>query len=530
MPSFQLANLSGIGLTVGFLVVGVLAGLWLALLAWRFRDSDYVRYVFGSAVFVVLALLAHRYELLDASFQGSVVAYYGIHMAFPYIAAFLALFTLSYIGARWWENPWVLVAIFAVPVALTLLLPFDASLHFFDLRHTLDRSLLYWPVQHEHGIGVVILVIYDISMVGIALVSVLGFAIRVSRRYLPQIVVLSVSITAPYITSVLNMYHLVFMGEYLVTPAFGLIFSVLGLLWAALRWGLFEASPTVWGQGSTARDDAVLAVSKDLRVVDANPTAKHLFEGDILGRSYQQILVGIPFGQMGVYRLGNLEYDVKFRAIHGSSAQIGHQIVPHDVIDLKATELELRRVNSELEILRDELREQSIRDKLTTLFNRRHLDSELPRRIALAQTRQEDLSIMLLDIDHFRQFNARWGYASGDDVLRALGSLLTNCAGPAFIPCRYGGEEFAVILPGLTLEQARQSADRLRQTAADLEIPFQERRLQVTISVAVASLHQQGAQHLQSAADEALRRAKVRGRNRVELPSSPKRTWGTGWG
>ena len=243
MPSFQLANLSGIGLTVGFLVVGVLAGLWLALLAWRFRDSDYVRYVFGSAVFVVLALLAHLYELLDASFQGSVMAYYGIHMAFPYIAAFLALFTLSYIGARWWENPWVLVAIFAVPVALTLLLPFDASLHFFDLRHTLDRSLLYWPVQYEHGIGVVILVIYDISMVGIALVSVLGFAIRVSRRYLPQIVVLSVSITAPYITSVLNMYHLVFMGEYLVTPAFGLIFSVLGLLWAALRWGLFEATP-----------------------------------------------------------------------------------------------------------------------------------------------------------------------------------------------------------------------------------------------------------------------------------------------
>jgi diguanylate cyclase (GGDEF)-like protein len=212
---------------------------------------------------------------------------------------------------------------------------------------------------------------------------------------------------------------------------------------------------------------------------------------------------------------------------HGSSGEL---IALHDVTHLKNIELELRNTNIELKHLRDEFHEQSIRDKLTGVFNRRHMDTALDEWLETVRAFDDDLGIVLFDIDHFRQFNARWGHTGGDEVLSRIGTYLLTRASDQFIPCRYGGEEFCIILPGRSLEQAHLVAESLREGILRLEIAFAGNPLKVTISASVASFRSNGDYLLWAAADEALRKAKMKGRNRIELPSKPKQTWGTGWG
>jgi diguanylate cyclase (GGDEF)-like protein len=244
-----------------------------------------------------------------------------------------------------------------------------------------------------------------------------------------------------------------------------------------------------------------------------------------VGRTLEQV---IPPGPN--FEIHDRHYQVSRSHVTGDHGLHGELITLHDVTSLKRTELKLRDANCELEELRDELRIHAIRDKLTGVFNRRHMDATLEGWVETVRESNQDLSIVLFDIDHFRQFNARWGHEGGDQVLREIGVLLNTRDSDQFIPCRYGGEEFCVILPTTDLENARLIAEKLREDVKQLEVTFKGRGMAVTISASVASFKSHGEHMLRSDADAALRKAKVKGRNRVELPSKPKQTWGTGWG
>ncbi len=112
--------------------------------------------------------------------------------------------------------------------------------------------------------------------------------------------------------------------------------------------------------------------------------------------------------------------------------------------------------------LRDTLRQQSIRDPLTGLFNRRFREETLAREVARARRAKSPLGVIMLDIDHFKCFNDTHGHAAGDAVLKALGGFLLEHVRGGDVPCRYGGEEFALILPGAVPADAAQRAEELR--------------------------------------------------------------------
>ncbi|EEE38350.1 sensor histidine kinase [Rhodobacteraceae bacterium KLH11] len=169
--------------------------------------------------------------------------------------------------------------------------------------------------------------------------------------------------------------------------------------------------------------------------------------------------------------------------------------------------------------MRDQLHDQSVRDPLTGLFNRRHMTDTLRKSISRSQQTGAPLSLIAVDVDHFKKFNDTHGHDAGDMVLRAVGAALEQGCDRDEVACRIGGEEFMLILPDNTPEEVMTRAEQIRQAVEAIAVRYGEKSLpRVTISVGVAHYPAHGTmpQDLMRTADEALYAAKDKGRNQVQ--------------
>jgi diguanylate cyclase (GGDEF)-like protein len=170
--------------------------------------------------------------------------------------------------------------------------------------------------------------------------------------------------------------------------------------------------------------------------------------------------------------------------------------------------------------LRETLREQSIRDPLTHLFNRRFLEESFGRELLLAGRKKQSIAVLFLDLDHFKRFNDTFGHDAGDMVLRSLADLFRNFFRATDICCRYGGEEFAIILPESTAQVAAIRADALRSEVKSLRLQYKKQPLgPLTVSVGVAAFPEHGStsEELLKIADQCLYESKSRGRDVVTV-------------
>jgi diguanylate cyclase (GGDEF)-like protein/PAS domain S-box-containing protein len=167
--------------------------------------------------------------------------------------------------------------------------------------------------------------------------------------------------------------------------------------------------------------------------------------------------------------------------------------------------------------LREIMREQANRDPLTGLFNRRYLDDTLPRELMHAQRHNSQTCLAMLDIDHFKQFNDTFGHEAGDLILRELGCVLRESIRKSDIACRFGGEEFVVVLFDSPLETSRQHIEKICTDVKEMQIRHGEQLLgTLTLSVGLIDAHNGlTADDLLRAADEALYAAKSAGRDRI---------------
>jgi len=198
-----------------------------------------------------------------------------------------------------------------------------------------------------------------------------------------------------------------------------------------------------------------------------------------------------------------------------------HRVRKQLQIDEQALQKQLDEINT----LQRQLSDQANRDALTGLYNRRYLDSTLERELARCQREGLPLSLMLLDLDHFKRINDTYGHQAGDEVLKQLADMLNAQARSADVVCRFGGEEFLLLLPNMPLAVAQERAEQWRSGFAAMTMVFGEFRMQGTLSIGLSCYpgHGTSPQALIRSADRALYRAKSEGRNRVvvaELPSA----------
>lgn len=297
---------------------------------------------------------------------------------------------------------------------------------------------------------------------------------------------------------------------------------------ALFRFHMFDLAPIARDTVFEVMHDPVLALNTENRLADYNRAAQAVFPDlgpakvgglatEVLG-AYPD-LRGCLEDDKGIVCEGDMEVQVRSgKATHvfkvsiipirmGRDESAGKLVVLQDITEHKK--------------LLARLRELANKDELTGIFNRRRLMEACGEELVRAARLGRPLSLIILDLDHFKRVNDTHGHQAGDEVLQGVARVIQDRLRPYDIFGRYGGEEFAVVLPETAPESGREIAERLRRDLEDHPLPVLGGELAVTASFGVAGVAEVTGEHsvrtLLQQADMALYRAKDKGRNRVEL-------------
>ena len=275
----------------------------------------------------------------------------------------------------------------------------------------------------------------------------------------------------------------------------------------------------ITGYGS----DEVIGKNPRILKTDKTPRETHrqLWQELTSGREWQGEFINRKKNGEEYYESANIS------PIMNDQGIVTHYLaVKEDITGQKMTEKELRNKNQILQFqletiekLQADLREQAIRDPLTGLYNRRYLYETMGRELARAKRENYPISFMMMDIDHFKQVNDTHGHSAGDQVLVALADLLRTHTRQGDIACRYGGEEFLVIMAEVGEVDAKRRAEEICSNFNNLQIDYSGIKLSAAISIGAAFYPRDGndSDMVIKAADAAMYKAKQDGRNRVRV-------------
>lgn len=261
--------------------------------------------------------------------------------------------------------------------------------------------------------------------------------------------------------------------------------------------------------------------------------SKKLLSQPVYDEFWAKILSGKPYsGEYLAMRKSGVPYHAQSTVspIFDIDGQITHfAAVIEDISARKQAELSLRKAHSDLQEklteiteLKNRLQEQTVRDPLTNIHNRRYFNEIIEREISRAERNKDCLSLIILDIDHFKTVNDTYGHLAGDDVLIKMANFLVDNVRKMDYVCRYGGEEFVIVMPGACAQDAFQRAETLRNGFATYVINIDKQRFNLSGSFGICTYPQlaQNVDQLISRADIALYVAKRSGRNQSVIWNS----------
>jgi len=243
----------------------------------------------------------------------------------------------------------------------------------------------------------------------------------------------------------------------------------------------------------------------------------------LANKQYERLLkgdMGIPVERKRQRKDGDIIYieaaNALVRLTDGTKMLI---TTVREITERKHMEAELQKANEAFQALHETLREQATRDSLTGLYNRRYFNETIERELARAQRDTYPVSVMIMDIDLFKQINDSYGHAFGDEILMILSTLINKHIRAGDVAYRYGGDEFVVLMPGANVETAKHRAEMLCQAFSTAPIHERKKDLSNTMSVGIASYPEHGSNgdEILRCADLALYQAKQDGRNLVCL-------------
>ncbi len=398
------------------------------------------------------------------------------------------------------------------------------------------HNLLVYRHGPAYWVGVVG---YDYAVTLAGTILLVWAMRRFPALYRRQPVMLLAGLAVPWVGNIIYTLGLSPLPGLEPTPLL-MTFSGLAYGLVIFRFGLLTLAPVAREALIETLPDGVLVLDVHRRVVDINPSARHLLgceAGTVLGMSDEQLFADWPAFAARLREASNSPLELPLREKSGLRMEVrvsplidrqgqttGSLVVLRDITVRAQAEEALRRANERLyaqlthiEALQADLRDQAIRDAMTGLFNRRFLDDTLERELARAARDGTPLSVVMLDIDHFKGLNDTYGHKAGDTALAAVGALLRAKSRLGDFACRYGGEEFVIIMPETPLVTALMRAEEWRVALGKLTVFPQNNVLRLTLSGGIAVFPQHGgtSDALLHAADLALYTAKAAGRDRV---------------
>ncbi|WP_028044933.1 diguanylate cyclase domain-containing protein [Cellulomonas sp. URHE0023] len=261
-------------------------------------------------------------------------------------------------------------------------------------------------------------------------------------------------------------------------------------------------------------DDAVVVLDARGSVIDANPAARCLLGGGLDDTSLAEGDAGVPWRR---YLDADQDRHDRGTLVTSTGTVLDVRVIPmSDALGRSAGVVVVLRDVTEMERLRAELVDQATHDWLTGLNNRRVLEHRLASAVGHATSSGQPLSMVLVDVDHFKAVNDEHGHSVGDRLLAQIGRVLEASAGPDETAARLGGEEFVLLLPGYAADDAARRADDLRARCARITLPTATGTVGATVSAGVATLAPGWSpDDMLRAADDAMYAAKAAGRDRV---------------
>jgi diguanylate cyclase (GGDEF)-like protein len=398
---------------------------------------------------------------------------------------------------------------------------------------------------YTHGPYFYFYLTFAYVLVGVASGMVWRFALRFPPFYWRQTLALTVASVFPILGSILYMSIYNPLPGLDWTPVgFGL--SGLVLILGILKYRILDIAPISAEQLVHNIPDGVLVLDAQSRIVQINLAAQQMLAKStesLVGKNAREVLINLPVQALKPEMTipSSIEMlldwyearyvDVRITPLSDRRGRaMGRLILLWDVSLRKRSEEELRRANerlttqlAQIEQLQTRLREEAIHDPLTGAYNRRYLEQILSQELLVSETQKRPLSVAMMDIDHFKKFNDSMGHKAGDMVLQKLTEVLRVNTRSTDVVCRFGGDEFVVVLPGANAEVAYRRAEIWRQSFENAMPAFEGQPFQVSISVGVVEYltHGVDAESLLQMADRALYAAKDAGTNCVVVAGHP---------
>lgn len=518
-----------------YIVTALLAAAVL-LLAWPRRKAH------GGYFFIVhlIALIIWSIGLLfeaatidqSTKIVWSQISYFGVVAVAPSLFCFVIAYTNQ---AK--LNPSFVIAIFVVPL-LVLIGAWTNSYHHLLWPSFTWGSEKYNVLIYEHGFIYYINITYIYCLIFFGVIQLGRKITRSKPPFSSQLIVMLIGFCFPIISALLYTLH--------IDPVPGMDISVFGFLVSNLclvigftRYQLLDLVPVAHDLLITRFQDGMIVIDWQDRIVEINEHASRLLKlnhQDVMGKKLAEILpweLDLPSlsklrepQELRLREQADTFLDLQVSSLNpGSNTPPGYLLVFRDVSAKKAAELSLQTVNNELthqilEInrLQKLLEDQATHDSLTGLYNRRLMDEILSSQLAQAERTQSPLSILVLDIDHFKEVNDTYGHQIGDQFLREYGNRILSSTRKGDFACRMGGDEFLIAFPNMKTEQALKKADDLRLLLHKIVLTHADTQISTTVSFGVSTFPEHGAMIAQliNAADQALYFAKEKGRNLVE--------------
>mgnify|MGYP000863005896 CR=1 FL=1 len=512
--------------------------LILFFFIWKKRHVKGSKYLLIAVIAVTLYNMAYALEYSATTIEGKVfwskVEYIGIGTLLPA----LFLFVLEYFRIVKKIKIGHAILLWSMPL-LVMGLAWTNELHGLIWSGFGEIDPVTNLMVYHHGSFFTFSIVLQYSL-GLGLIFILTrqwFRFR-QRSFRNQIILFFLAILLPFIGNIIYLSRNNPIPGMDWTPIFS-FFSIVLFYLSITLFRFLDLLPVARDLVFHLMQDGIMVVDFQFRVVDWNPALPQLLPNLPIthGGSALQIfrILGInnnPFENIQEsvnYEVEITEpeqciIDIIISPLHQNNHFDGWLVIFDNETERRLATRALETANKtlmqkldEIEKLRDQLKEQAIRDPLTGLYNRRFFDEYFANELVRCKRTNTPISLLMIDIDHFKSVNDRFGHIVGDQVLEMLGEILKSMFRASDVSCRFGGEEFLVLLPGLASDQAYNRAEDLRkrfeQATRDAEYLY----TQVTISVGISNypVDADNTRDLFRISDKALYQAKELGRNRV---------------
>ena len=525
-----------------FYVVLFFLAVFLFFLALPRRNNAGGVFLLGHLASLSLWVFCAFFESIvitqSAKILWSQLEYIGLAAATP----FFFLFVLAYTTQKK-IKPQIIIELMIIPL-LTVLAAFTNQWHHLLWTGFYWGSLKYNVLVYQHGIFFFAHVVYIYLLIFLAFSVLVENIFKTKPPFRTQLIIIAIAGLFPMISGALYVFNIDFITG-LDISAFGFIITNLFLAVGFSRYQLLDLVPVARDTLIKQFHDGMLVVDSKNRIVEMNTTAGkllHVVDTNPLGKYYQEFFPceidlqkssreSLP-AEICFNKENDIYYDLQVSSLSDKvSNPTGFLLILRDISIRKQTEIQLKLANDrlynqivEVNHLQELLKEQATHDSLTTLHNRRLMDDVLNQQLEQSNINHQPLSIIVMDIDHFKNTNDDFGHQTGDLILEAVGKCIKQSTRSDDFSCRLGGDEILISFQNMSSDKVVEKAEFIRNEINTIKTETERQIISVSVSIGTATYPSDGKtiKELINLADHAMYLAKDRGGNIVKTAAEAK--------